>query len=139
MNKAIDDYTWDPCFESDDIDDICQNWTSLFLNIAKQLIPNQAVDVTPKDIPWFNSDRRKLKWNKDRVHYKAKSSHNLNDWANFCHIRNEYRDKRRGAESKYIEKLATSLKDTQNINPKKLCHITKQFMGTVKNSIILLM
>ena len=109
----------------------------LFLsNLARQFIPNRVVEVRPRDSPWFNSDLRKLKRNKDRTHRKAKNSQKPEDWANFCLLRNQYSGKLREAEYCYRNKLASSLKDTQNINPKKWWHVCNQFLGKKNSNII---
>ena len=90
MNNAISNYDWDSCFLDDNIDQSCANWTTSYLNIARQFIPNKVVEIRPHDKPWFNSELRKLKRLKDKLHRKAKLSQNPNDWANFRSIRNQY-------------------------------------------------
>ena len=117
MNKHIQNYNWETCFEDDDIDTCCNNWTASFLNIARQFIPNKVVQIRPNDAAWFNSELRKLKRQKDRAHSKAKTSHKAEDWLNFRSIRNNYTNKIREAEKNYKENLATSLKNSQNIDP----------------------
>ena len=87
-------------------------------------------------MPWFNSDLRRLKKNKDQAHRKAKTSQNPNDWANFRQIRNDFANKLRESESEYKEKLAPSLKESQHVNPQKWWHINKQVMGKSKNNTI---
>ena len=136
MNKYIENYDWETCFEDDNIDISCQNWTASFLNIARQFIPNKVVQIRPNDAAWFNSELRKLKRQKDRAHFKAKSSQKAEDWLNFRSVRNNYTNKIREAEKNYKETLATSLKNSQNIDPKRWWHITKQFMGKNKDSTI---
>ena len=136
MNKAIKEFDWDTCFDSDDIDEICQNWTSTFLNFARRFIPNKDIVIRQHDTPWFNSDLRKLKKNKDRLHHKAKTTNSLNDWATFRAVRNTYTTALREAKAQHKEKLATSLHGTQNINPKNWWHIAKSFMGKTKSSSI---
>ena len=136
MNQDIQNYNWETCFEKDNIDISCQNWTTSFLNIARQFIPNKVVEIRPRDAPWFNSDLRKLKRQKDRVHKKAKSSQKAEDWASFRSIRNNYTSKLREAECNFKQSLALSLKNTQHIQPKQWWHITKQFMGKNKDNAI---
>ena len=136
MNNAIKEYDWNSCFDSEDIDEICQNWTTSYLNIAREFIPNKEVVIRPADTPWFNSELRKLKKNKDRLHHRAKSTNSPNDWATFRALRNNYTNKLREAEQTYKHNLASSLKDSQNHNPKKWWHIVKSFMGNKKSSTI---
>ena len=136
MNSFIQEYAWDQCFDNDDIDVVCQNWTTSFLNIARQFIPNKVVEIRPRDAPWFNSELRKLKRHKDKMHKKAKTTHSVDDWANFRSLRNQYTNKLREAEKMHRESLATSLKHSKQINPKHWWHITKQFMGKNKENSI---
>ena len=40
LNSAILHYDWHSCFDSDNVDDVCSAWTSAYLSLAKQFIPN---------------------------------------------------------------------------------------------------
>ena len=136
MNDYIKNYNWDNCFDGENIDKNCQDWTTSFLNIARQFIPNKVVEIRPRDAPWFNSNLRKLKRQKDRAHAIAKRSHKQEDWFTFRSVRNNYTQMIREAEKTYKEKLAASLKNSKQIDPKRWWHITKQFMGKSRESII---
>ena len=52
---------WDSCFNSNDVDTVCQRWTDQFLSIAKRFIPNKAVTVRPYDSPWYDNNLRRFK------------------------------------------------------------------------------
>ena len=136
MNTKIKNYDWNICFDSNDIDIVCQNWTTSFLNLARQSIPNKLVEIRPKDTAWYNSELRKLKRSKDRAHNKAKTSQNMEHWANFRLLRNQYTNKLRDAERTYRESLALTLKTSKNIDPKRWWHVSKQFMGKSKDTNI---
>ena len=40
------------CFNSEDIDTVCDNITDFFLNVAKATIPNKTVTKRPADKSW---------------------------------------------------------------------------------------
>ena len=136
MNRYIKNFEWETCFGNDNIDISCQNWTTSFLNIARQFILNKVVEIRPRDAAWYNSELRKLKRQKDRAHVNAKSTHKAEDWATFRSIRNNYTSRLRETESNYKQSLALSLQNSQHIQPKQWWHITKQFMGENKDSVI---
>jgi hypothetical protein len=136
MNQAISEYNWDACFDDDNVDEACNRWTTSYLNIARMFIPNRIAEIRPHDIPWYNSKLRKLKRTKDRLHNIAKSSKSTTDWENFRTARNLYTKSLCECEQEYKEKLADSLKTCKLLNPKHWWHITKQFMGKVKDCIL---
>ena len=105
LNQAITNYDWDECFESDDIDDVLNRWTTSFLNLARQFIPNKYVTIRPKDSPWFTSNLRKQKKLKDKLHKQAQRSNSLDDWSKFRIIRNSYTNALREEELNYKKKM----------------------------------
>jgi len=136
LNQAIQNYNWDTCFQVDSIDEVNQRWTSSFLTLAREYIPNKTIRIRPKDVPWFTSELRDLKKQKDRIHKIAKASKLAADWHNFRAARNLYIGKLREAERKYKLDLATRLQNPSNINSKTWWQLTKRFMGKFCDSTI---
>jgi hypothetical protein len=128
LNNAIRLFNWNMCFENNDVDDILERWTSAYLKLAKEHIPNRVVTIRPNDKQWFSSDLRKLKKDKDKAHIIAKRTNSAVDWNNFRMKRNTYVGKLREAEMKYKQNLASNLELSRNINPKKWWQISKQFL-----------
>ena len=46
---------WDECFVSDNFDEVCEAWTTMFLNKARECIPNRVVTIRPCDKTFFYS------------------------------------------------------------------------------------
>ena len=44
---------------SDDVDDMVEEFTKLFLDIARKCIPTKTITVRDYDKPWFNNEIRK--------------------------------------------------------------------------------
>ena len=44
---------------SNDVDDMVEEFTKLFLDIARQCIPTKTITVRDYDKPWFNNEIRK--------------------------------------------------------------------------------
>ena len=72
LNVALQNANWEPCFEQPNVDFACSKWNEIFLNLARQYIPNKVVHIRIDDKPWYNTDLRKLSAQKNKVHRKAK-------------------------------------------------------------------
>ena len=136
LKDAILNYDWEPCFDSQDIDIVLQRWTTSFLNLARQHIPNRLVTIRARDAPWFNAELRKLRQNKNKSHNLAKLHKTPSKWNDFRQARNLYVGKLREAEALYKEKLSQKLKDPSNINSKYWWHLTNKFLNKCKTSDI---
>ena len=71
---------FESCFNNNDIDEICLNWTETFLNSARTFIPNRTVTIRPNDTPWYTNELRLLKRKVQRTFRKFKRTSNDNDW-----------------------------------------------------------
>ena len=130
FRETLSNFDWNQCFLSESIHEICDNWTSTFLNIAMQFIPNKLVTIRPNDNPWYSSELRCMKRKVDRLHSKAKkSSNNPEVWTRFRQLRNEYCRCLKQAEHDYENKLSETLKDSTNLNPKMWWKVAKSFLG----------
>jgi hypothetical protein len=81
---------WNICFESDDVDNVCDSITESILKIAKATIPNKSVTVRPNNKSWYTNDLRKLKRKMMRHFKKAKCTNALHDWNTFKETRFQY-------------------------------------------------
>ena len=137
LRSAIEEYDWDECFQSDNVDEICDNWTNIFYSLISKFIPNRIVTIRPHDCPYYTSELRKQKRKLDRLHKKAKNSNNNSDvWSSFRMARNEYQRNLKDAENKYNENLATNLKKNNGISPRRWWSIAKSFLGFKSESTL---
>ena len=89
FKDCLNGVNWTSCFTSHNIDTCCDSWSDLFLDVARQCIPNKKILVRPSDQPWYNSQLRSLKRQVKRKYEKAKSlKYEADAWASFCRIRN---------------------------------------------------
>ena len=123
------------------MDFACSKWNEIFLNLARQYIPNKVVKIRTDDKPWYTSELRKLSRKKNSLHRKAKRTNSPADWNNFRMARNQYTGKIREAASTYKTNLALKLNEGIKTYPKS-CNwwqIARQFMGKKKGTCILAM
>ena len=126
---------WNVCFESNDIDVVCQTWTEQFISIAKKFIPNKHVTIRSKDSPWYNSNLRRQKCKLDRIHTRAKKSNNdPNIWNQYKELRNDYNRQIKMAEQDYNKNLAAKLQESKNISSKQWWNLAKIFLGKNNDS-----
>ena len=107
LNVALQNANWEPCFEQPNVDFACSKWNEIFLNLARQYIPNKVVQIRIDDKPWYNTDLRKLSAQKNKVHRNAKRTNSPTDWEKFRRVRNQYTEKIREASSTYRANLAS--------------------------------
>ena len=97
LNYALQKANWEICFEQPDVDFACSKWNEIFLNLAREYIPNKVIKIMTDDKPWYNSELRRLSGKKKNLHRKAKRTNSPADWNNFRMIRNLYTGKIREA------------------------------------------
>ena len=60
FDKTINDIDWnDKIVNFDDVDDMCNEFTKTFLEIARDCIPTKEIIARKNDKPWFNNTLRK--------------------------------------------------------------------------------
>ena len=132
---ALDTTDWDTVFVSDDANDVCKRLSESIINIARQFIPNKVVKIRPKDAPFYNNELRKLKRQVIRKYRKAKNhAHNEYYWEKYRELRNRYVAAVREAKELHDMRLANSLRESRNLNPRRWWHTTKLLMGQNKQS-----
>ena len=128
FRKQLSEADWDSCFNHDDINKVCKTWTDLFLNTARNCIPNKVITVRPSDKLFFNAELRRLRRKKNRFHRIAKRSNTLQDWENFRKMRNDYNNKIKEAKLKSEKSRADQLQDRETLSPKKWWRLAKSFL-----------
>ena len=112
--------SWEDSFVSNDINQCCTAWTEIFLQIAKESIPNKEVTIRPNDLPWYTSALRQERRKMMRLYSKAKNCNNVLTrdamWTTYNHFRNQYQEHLRLAEEDYNKKLNNSLKNSKMKN-----------------------
>ena len=86
----MQDTDFNTCFESDNIDEVCQKWTLVVLDCARTHIPNKVVTVRPNDSPWYNGALRLMKRRILRLCHKFTRKRQAIDWENYRAARNAY-------------------------------------------------
>ena len=114
FRRKLQETNFDNCFDSNDIDVVCTNWTNLFLQVAMESVPNKVVTIRPNDSPWYTNELRKMKRKMQKLFYKYKGSKLQNDWNNYSKARNDYKNGLDNAESNYKKSLASSLSENKN-------------------------
>ena len=108
-----------------DIEVVWSLWKSLFFKAVERNIPSKFLS-SKRNVPWFNSDIKKLIHKKQRLWKIAKSSGSPDKWSNYKKLNNEVKDKLRKAYYRYVNNLANSLV----ANPKKFWTFVKSCTGT---------
>ena len=114
LRTHISQLDWDNILHlhNGDVNEAAQAWTRTIMDTVKQYIPNKTVMIRPNDKTWYNHDLRKFKRKLDRCHKLAKRMSDVNSWAEFRRLRNEYIQNCRDAEKKYessrLDKLNNS-------------------------------
>ena len=121
-------FDWDECFGDGDLNSVCGKWTTSFLNIARQCIPNRVVTVRPCDKTFYTPELRRLRRKKNRLHRKAKASNDADDWLKFRVTRNLYNGKIAEAKTRAESDKASKLKDAKTISTKKWWQLAKGFI-----------
>ena len=72
---------WDDLvFNSDNINDVYSNFLKILDDAVKKYIPTKTITVRPNDKPFMNNKIRNKIRQRNRIHYKAKTTNNPNHW-----------------------------------------------------------
>lgn len=68
LHQHLSRIQWYEMFSNvDNVDDICSAWSSLFLNICSEHIPNKTVTIHPKDKPWLDRELKLIMRRRNRL------------------------------------------------------------------------
>ena len=121
--NALQETDFNACFESNNIDVVCQSWSQTLLDCARANVPNKTVTIRPNDTPWYNNALRLMKRRMLRLFHKFKRKRQVTDWEQYRQARNNYQHELDLAEQKHKEYLSQSLATSKN---------TKTWWQTVK-------
>ena len=136
FRNYLNSLDWETCFQYNDVDACCNEWTKRFINAAEYCIPNKNITVRIHDLPWYNSHLRCLKRKVNRLFCKAKSKPRGHiAWTNYNRIRNDYHEQLENAESQYNNKLSATLQNSKRRN-KSWWRTVKYFLNKNHSSSI---
>ena len=134
FREELSNVNWDSCLDSENIDDICDNWSAKFLEISERIITKKRVKVRPYDKNWYNNYLRRLKRIKDREHGTWVKNRTDLQWEIYKAARNKYFQECDRLKLEYEEHIYSSLADQVTKNPKKWWTMVGEIMGTSKKS-----
>ena len=114
FKETLLDTNFDNCFNSDNIDEISQSWTDMFLNVARSTVPNKTITVRPNDAPWYNNKLRNLKRKVTRSFNKFKQVKSNHNYTSYKSLSKSYHRELDTAEFEYNRKISNSLKQDRN-------------------------
>ena len=107
--------------------------TDVIINAAKTSIPNKYVNIRPNDVPWFQSNIRKLIRQRKRLHKKAKIINSDLAWAIFRKKRNDVTTAIRKCKSDFKENLIKKINES-SLGAKNWFKMAKSFLKLNKQS-----
>ena len=123
---------WDNLvFNSDNINDVYYNVLKILDDSVNTFIPTKTIRVRPNDKPFMNNKVRNKIRQRNRIHYKFKTTNNPDHWKNISEIRNEVIDLVRKAKDQYKNKLTSELLN-MDIPPGKWWRIAKSISNFTK-------
>ena len=123
---------WDNLvFNSDNINDVYYNVLKILDDTVNKFIPTKTITVRPNDKPFMNNKIRNKIRQRNRIHYKFKTTNNPDHWKNISEIRNEVIDLVRKAKDEYKNKLTSELSN-MDIPPGKWWRIAKSISNFTK-------
>jgi hypothetical protein len=134
FREELDQTDWEPCFESDNIDEICNKWTELFLGISERVITKKRVKIRPEDKTWYNNYLRRLRHVKDREYGLWVKDKIPVNWDIYKAARNKYFQECDRLKLEHEEHIYANLASEINLNPKKWWSLVGQVMGSSKKS-----
>ncbi len=126
LNRKLSEYHWDTIFTLQDLDEIVEMWTDIFLKLARECIPYMEVTIRPSDLPYLTTELRSKIRKRDRLFKqwtRTKIDHHREIYKT---VRNDTTLSLRNARDAYIKQQCDSLElDSSNANwwttVKKLC------------------
>jgi hypothetical protein len=120
---------WESVLMTEDIDTSANNFTTTFINLAKQCMPNKQITVRPKDAPWINNEIRILIAEKDKIYKTARKKNTNDDWEKFRKCRNHLTSKIRERKLQYLKELDTLASNPEKFNTKEWWKLVKTFLS----------
>lgn len=106
--------SWDSVLSKQNANEMCAEFTELFLLVASECVPNYTCTIRPRDKPWMNTIVRRAIRKRDRLYKQLK--HSACD-----RVREEYRTARnnvvsviRDAKREYEERILHTISSENN-------------------------
>ncbi|MEW8546519.1 MAG: reverse transcriptase family protein, partial [Candidatus Thiodiazotropha sp.] len=136
FNRLISSTDWE-FLKDDSIDNACDNFTSKFINLAKECIPCKEVTIRPNDKPWYDSEIRTFSRKRDRLRKKAAKSGSNQDWQNYKKLRNKVNNLKSHAKEQFYSNIESTIIEAKNTNPKQYWKLVKYFIKSNKGAEII--
>ena len=137
FNRLISSTDWE-FLKNDSLDNACENFTSIFINLAKECIPCKEVTITPNDKPWYDSEIRTASGKRDRLRNKAAKSGTTQDWQNYKKIKNKVNNLKNHAKEQFYSNIESTIIEAKNTNPKQYWKPVKYFIKLNKGAEVIL-
>ena len=134
FREELSNTNWDTCFASDNIDEICDKWSELFLKISEKHVKRKKVRIRPTDKNWYNNYLRNLRRVKDRDYRSWTRDKNDLNWAIYRASRNNYFQECERIKMEYEEHIYANLASEIDKNPKRWWSLVGKVMNTTKKS-----
>jgi len=129
LTQALINAPWDTAYELyDDIDDIENYWTALFLDISKQFIPTRTITVRANSKPWITKTVRLLINRKTRLWRRYRKSNRPEHFDVYRQVRNQTVREVTKAKQHYFNSLIPTFQNPDQ-NPKKWWSLTKSLLN----------
>ena len=90
LNSLIANYDWGRLItDADNMDSATINFSTKYMSLVRECIPEKTVTIRPKDKPWFDSTLRKTNRKRDRLRNIALKYKRESDWSKYRKIRNQ--------------------------------------------------
>ena len=130
LNELIEQFNWNDVFDSNDVDDICNKFTSVFLGFCKSCIPYKQILIRENDKPWFNSEIRYNIRLRDKLRKKSFKTKSTQDLLLYKRQRNKVNNMKKYAKENYINNISETISNYENGNSNKtFWQIMGRFMG----------
>lgn len=135
LRQKVSDFDWDSTRDND-VNLYSKTFTDTLLSIAERCIPTRIVTIRPCDLPWINSNIRKLIRKRNRIFRKYKRNKSNTNFERFKHARNEVTKNLRKAKHEYFQNLATKLKTSNDLSSRDYWKTLKSFISPAQKSSI---
>ena len=92
---------WSAIEAFEDVDDVAWAWETLYKDIISEHIPQRRVKIRSDNLPWMNSNIRKIMNKRYKVLKRAKQTRSAEHWAEYKKLRNQVTKLLRESEANY--------------------------------------
>ena len=118
LNNLIENYNWD-FITASDINQGCEKFSEIFLNLSSQCIASKEITVRPTDKPWYDSEIRRCSRQRNRQKNMVVRFRRNNNWERFKQVRNRVYNLKKVAKERCFSHLDESLSQYRFENPSK--------------------